>query len=128
MKKILPILLSVSVIAAVFVVPVFAQGAEPPPTSPVELPIELQAMLAAGIGFLVTAGLKSLSVLLKKDISGWGSVITGGIVTSVMYFFTAILSAVPVAAQPSVTIGLTLLVAILSAFGVASTVKKFQPA
>ena len=127
MKKILPILLSVFVIAAVFTVPVFAQGAEPPPTSPVELPIELQAMLAAGIGFLVTAGLKSLSVLLKKDISGWGSVITGSIATSVMYFFTAILSAVHVAAQPSVTIGLTLLVAILSAFGVASTVKKFQP-
>jgi hypothetical protein len=128
MKKIFAICLVVIFIAAVFVVPVMAQGEVPPvPTSPVQLPIELQAMLAAGIGFLVTAGLKSLSVLMNKDISGWGSVITGGLVTSVVYFFNAILSAIPTGAQPSVTIGLTLLVAILSAFGVASTMKKFQP-
>jgi hypothetical protein len=127
MKKIFGVLVVVLFLAAFVVVPVLAQGENPPPTSPVELPIELQAMLAAGIGFLVTAGLKSLSVLLNKDISGWGSVITGGLATSVIYFFTAILSAVPVAAQPSVTIALTLLVSIVSAFGVASTVKKFQP-
>jgi len=128
MKKIFAVCLVAILIAAFFVVPVMAQGEVPPvPTSPVQLPIELQALLAAGIGFLVTAGLKSLSVLLKADISGWGSVITGGLVTSVMYFFSAILSAIPAVAQPAVTIGLTLLVAILSAFGVASTVKKFQP-
>jgi hypothetical protein len=98
-----------------------------PPVAPAELPLELQALVAAGIGFLVTAGLKSLSVLLNKDISGWGSVITGGLVTSAVYFLNAILSAVPVSAQPSVAIGLTLIVSILGAFGVAATVKKFQP-
>jgi hypothetical protein len=127
MKKLLFVGLLVIVLAAVFVVPVFAQVENPPPTSPVELPIELQAVIAAGIGFLVTAGLKSLSVLLKKDISGWGSVVTGGLVTSVVYFANAILSAVPVAAQPSVSVALTLLVSILSAFGIAATLKKFQP-
>jgi hypothetical protein len=128
MKKVFAISLLVIVIAAVFVVPVFAQGEVPPPTSPVELPVPLQAIIAAGIGFLVTAGLKSLSVLMHKDISGWGSVITGGLVTSVVYFANAILSAVPVAAQPSVSVALTLLVSILSAFGIAATLKKFQPA
>lgn len=128
MKKLFAVVLLVVVIAAVFVSPVFAQGENPPPTSPVELPLELQALVAAGIGFLVTAGLKSLSVLLKKDISGWASVVTGGLVTSAVYFLNAILSAVPVAAQPSVAIALTLLVSVLSAFGVASTVRKFQPA
>jgi len=127
MKKLFAVVLLVAVIAAVFVVPVFAQGENPPPTSPVELPLQLQALVAAGIGFLVTAGLKSLSVLLKTDISGWGSVITGGLVTGAVYFLNAILSAVPVAAQTSVAIALTLLVSILSAFGVAATVKKFQP-
>jgi hypothetical protein len=127
MKKFFAISLLVFVIAAVFVVPAFAQGENPPPTSPVQLPLELQAIVAAGIGFLVTAGLKSLSVLMKKDISGWASVVTGGLVTSAVYFLNAILSTVPDAAQPSVAIGLTLLVSILSAFGVAATVKKFQP-
>jgi hypothetical protein len=128
MKRFIPILLVVLFVSMFFfVVPAFAQGEIPPPTSPVELPLELQALIAAGIGFLVTAGLKSLSVLLKTDISGWGSVITGGIVTSVVYFLNALLSAVPAVAQPSVAIVLTLLIAILSAFGVAATVKKFQP-
>ena len=127
MKKIFAISLFVVVIAAVLVVPVFAQGENPPPTSQVQLPLEIQAIVAAGIGFLVTAGLKSLSVLLKKDISGWASVVTGGLVTSTVYFLNAILSTVLDAAQPSVAIGLTLLVSILSAFGVAATIKKFQP-
>jgi hypothetical protein len=126
-KRTIAILFVVLLIAAFMVVPAFAQGETPPPTSPVELPLELQALIAGGIGFLVTAGLKSLSPLLNTDISGWASVVTGGIVTSVIYFFNALLSAVPVAAQPSVSIGLTLLVSILSAFGIARTVKKFQP-
>lgn len=127
-NKLLPVLLIVTVIALVAVTPALAQGEQPPaPTSPVELPMPLQALIAAGIGFLVTAGLKSLSTLLKSDISGWGAVITGGLTTSVIFFLNALLSAVPVSAQPSVSVGLTLLVTILSAFGLARTVKGFQP-
>lgn len=127
MKKIVSILFVVVFVAAFLVMPALAQGEVPPPTSPVELPSPLQGIIAAGIGYLVTAGLKSLSALLKKDISGWGSVITGGLVTSTVYFFNALLSAVPEAAQPTVAISLTLLVSILSAYGIAATMKKFQP-
>ncbi len=104
-----------------------AQQDEEPPVSPVELPVELRALLSAIIGFLVTAGLKSLSALLQKDITGWAAVITGGLSTSVIFFFNAILSTIPVEAQPSAAIALTLVVAILSAFGVARTTKKMQP-
>lgn len=103
------------------------QQDEEPPVSPVELPVELRALLSAIIGFLVTAGLKSLSALLQKDITGWAAVITGGLSTSVIFFFNAILSTIPVEAQPSAAIALTLVVAILSAFGVARTTKKMQP-
>jgi len=120
------VLLTVLVVAAFFVMPAFAQGTEPP-VGEVTLPTELQALLAAGIGFLVTAGLKSLSLLLGKDLSGWGAVLTGSIVTTVVYFFNALLSAVPPEAAPSVSIALTLLVSILSAFGIHKTVKGFQP-
>lgn len=98
-----------------------------PPVSPVELPLELRVLLAGGIGFLVTAGLKSLSTLLKSDITGWAAVITGGLTTSVIFFFNAILSTIPPEAQPSATIALALVVSILSAFGVARTTKKMQP-
>lgn len=117
----------VVIVAAFIVVPAFAQG-ENPPVGEVTLPTELEALLAAGIGFLVTAGLKSLSTLLGKDLSGWAAVLTGSIVTTVVYFFNALLSAVPAAAAPSVAIALTLLVSILSAFGIHKTVKGFQPA
>lgn len=124
MKKIFRVLFVVVILAAVFAVPVFAQGENPPaPTSPVELPVELQALLSAVIGYLVTQGLKSLSALLKADLSGWAAAITASVVTTVIYFFHAILSAVPVAAQPSVAITLTLIVSILGAFGVHSAVK-----
>ena len=121
--------------ATPFVIDAFARGvdavpvavasmqADEPPVSPVELPVELQALLAAFIGYLVTQGLKSLSKLLNSDLSGWGAAITASVVTAVIYFFNAILSAVPVAAQPSVTIALMLLVSILGAFGVHATVK-----
>jgi len=121
------VLLAVLAVAAFIVVPAFAQG-ENPPVGEVTLPTELEALLAAGIGFLVTAGLKSLSTLLGKDLSGWAAVLTGSIVTTVVYFFNALLSAVPAAAAPSVAIALTLLVSILSAFGIHKTVKGFQPA
>lgn len=120
------VLLTVLVVAAFFVMPAFAQGEEPP-VGEVTLPLELQALIASGIGFLVTAGLKSLSTLLGKDLSGWGAALTASIVTATVLFFDALLSAVPAAAAPSVAIGLTLLVSILGAFGVHKTVKGFQP-
>jgi hypothetical protein len=124
------VLLTVLIVAAFFVMPAFAQGVDPvePPAATLEIPLELQALIAMGIGYLVTQGLKSLGRLVKVDLSGWGAAITASIVTAVIYFLHALLSAIPAAAQPSVAIGLTLLVSILGAFGVHTTVKGFQPA
>lgn len=123
------VLLAVLVILAFAVMPVFAQGNGPvePPASSLEIPLELQALIAMGIGYLVTQGLKSISRLIGTDLSGWGAAITASIVTTVIYFLSALLSAIPASAQPSVAIGLTLLVSILGAFGVHATIKGFQP-
>jgi hypothetical protein len=120
------VLCIVMLVVAFAVSPAFAQGSEPP-MSDVDLPAELQALIAMGIGYLVTQGLKSLSKLVGVDLSGWGAAIAASIVTTVIYFFNALLSAVPANAAPSVSIGLTLLVSILGAFGVHATVKGFQP-
>lgn len=127
--KMLVVLTFLIVFAAAISMPavVHAQG-ETPPDAPIALPTELQALIAAGIGYLVTQGLKSLSTLLKADLSGWGSAITGALVTAVVYFFNALLSAIPVPAQQPVSIALLLIVAILSAFGIHRTVKGFRPA
>jgi hypothetical protein len=124
------VLFVVMVVLAFAVAPAFAQGVGPsdPPATDLTLPAELQALLAMGIGFLVTQGLKSLSKLLGVDLSGWGAAITASIVTTTIYFLHAILSAVPASAAPSVAIGLTLLVSVLGAFGVHATIKGFQPA
>lgn len=138
--KVFQLVLFLAIVGIAFSVPfavdAAAQSSQPaqivhqedvPPVSPVELPVELRALLSAVIGFLVTAGLKSLSALLQKDITGWAAVITGGLSTSAIFFFNAILSTIPVEAQPSAAIALTLVVSILSAFGVARTTKKMQP-
>ena len=124
MKKIFTILFIVIALCAFIVPSAFAQGATPPEFSgSIELPLELQALVAAGVGYLVTQGLKSLSKLLKADLSGWSAAITASVVTTVVYFFHAILSAVPVDAQPSVSILLMFIVSLLGAFGVHSAVK-----
>lgn len=120
------VLLTVLFVLAFAVSPAFAQGVEPPARE-VTLPVELQALIAMGLGFIVTQGIKSLSTLLGKDLSGYAAAITASVVTTVVYFFNAILSAVPASAAPSVSIGLMLLVSILGAFGVYTTVKGFQP-
>jgi hypothetical protein len=123
------VLLAALVVLAFAVMPVFAQGTGPaePPASSLAVPIELQALIAMGIGYIVTQGLKSLSKLLGFDLGGWGAALTASIVTTVILFLNALLSAIPATAQPSVAIGLTLLVSILGAFGVHSVVKSFQP-
>lgn len=122
------VLIVLAVLMAFAVSPAYAAQGTEPPASDLTLPTELQALIAAGVGYLVTQGLKSLSKLLGTDLSGWGSVIAASVVTTLVYFFNALLSAVPANAAPSLAIGLTLLVSILGAFGVHSTLKGLQPA
>jgi hypothetical protein len=109
------------------VTPVFAQGEEPP-AGPVTMPVDLEGLIQLGLIFLVTAGLKSLSSKLGKDLTGWAAMIAASLTSAVILFFNALLSAVPEPAQASVAVALTLLVTILGAFGVHGTVKVFQSA
>lgn len=114
-------------VAAFAVAPAFAQGEVPPPVEPLSLPALLQALLAAGIAWLVTQGLKSLSRVISFDLSGAGTAITGALVTAAIVFFNAMLAAVPAGAREPVASVLGLIVSILSAYGIAGTLKSFQP-
>jgi len=121
------------IILAVFVflfaaTPALAQGDTPPPAGDVTIPVDLEGIIKLVVIFLVTAGLKSVSSRIGKDLTGWAAMIAASITSAVILFFNALLSAVPANVQPSVTVALTLLVTILGAFGVHGTVKSFQPA
>ena len=89
-----------------------------------ELPIELQAVIAAGLGYLVTEGLKSLSALLGRDLSGAAAGITAALSSAVILFAGSLLSAVPAEYAQVIQPALMLLVAVLGAFGIHRQVKR----
>ncbi len=118
MKKILVTLLVVLSIAAVFAVPAFAQGEVPTSESaPLVVPDALAGLIAIGVGFLVTQGLKAVFVKNGLDLSGVAAQITGGIVTSVIAFGNFLLSLVPAAYVEPTSIVLMLVVSIFGVFG-----------
>ena len=135
MKKLFIPVLFVALLAAFYVSPALAQPTVPisdesvhiqqeePPASDLVLPVGLEDLIKVAFGLLVTQGLKSLSKVMKKDISGWAAVITAGLATSVIYFANAMLSTVPEPAQASVAATLGLVVTILSAFGLKDMLK-----
>jgi len=139
MKKIVAVFLVVLVLSVLLVPMVSAQSPaahsaqivaqdEQPPVNDgdVTLPTDLTDLLRIVVGLLVAQGLKSISKLVGKDISGWSAVITASLASSVIFFFNALLSAVPEPARASVAVSLTLLVTILASFGLKDTLKSFQ--
>jgi hypothetical protein len=90
------------------------------------IPVELQQLIAIGLAFLVTEGLKALSNLVGKDLNGAGAAIAAALTTAALVFFEAILGAVPEQYRAVVKSLLGLLVVLLSAFGVHKQVKRFE--
>lgn len=78
------------------------------------LPSEFQLLLAGAIGYLVTNGLKGLGV----QVTGVAAQITAGLVTASVAFINSLLALVPAAAQPSAAVGFSLVLTILSAYGI----------
>ena len=88
---------------------------------------DLQLLIAAGLGFLVTAGLKDLSSWLGTDFSSLASAITATLVTLAVALSNALLSMVPAQYQPVVATVMTLIVAVFAAFGIHGTIKSLRP-
>jgi hypothetical protein len=81
------------------------------------IPAELQALLGMVILFLVVNGLKGLSELLGKDLSGCATIIAGILTATFLFFMQQIIAAVPLNYQPIINSVFSLLVLILSAMG-----------
>ena len=91
-----------------------------------ELSPELQALLIAGVTFLVTEGLKALSNLLGFDLSGAGAAVTAALVAVALAAINGLLGAIPPEFHEIARVVMTLLVAILGSFGVHKQFKRFS--
>lgn len=88
----------------------------------------VESLILLVITFLVTNGLKSVSELLGKDLSGYGAALTAGVVGLVVGLWqTVIIPLIPAAALPIIEPAAGLVVVILGAFGVHKTVKSLAP-
>ena len=92
-----------------------------------QLPDFVIPILFALVTFLVTEGLKALSQLFGKDISGAGSAITAAIVAGVVAFANTILGTLPASYVPFVQGLFTFLGLILSSFRIHSLYKAWRP-
>ena len=87
----------------------------------VTLPNEIVLLLSAGIGFLVTNGLKSL--FPSWNISGTASQITAALVTCLVALGNQGLALVPAQYQQVVLTVFTLIVSVLGAYGIHYSLK-----
>jgi hypothetical protein len=93
------------------------------PTEGFVVPRELVILLAAGVTYLVTNGLKSTGL----EFGGATSRIIAGSVFSLVTFANELLAMVPIDAQPAVKGGFILIIGILSAYGIHFSTKKPKP-
>ncbi len=91
----------------------------------VNLPPELQALIAALVIFAVTEGLKVVAGWFKLDLSGFAAGLSAALVTVVVAFLNGLLGQVPAQYADAVNLALLLLVSILGAFGVHGIKKQF---
>ncbi len=125
MKKILYTLLVVVILALVFVPVAFAQETTPPPPVIEDFPL-LYALIVSGIGWLVSAGIKSVAATFGIDLQGKAMAITGALVIASVNFINGFLASVPANYYPVVVSGLAFVVSVLGAFGIAGTLRRFQ--
>ena len=91
----------------------------------ITLPEELVLLIAAGVGFLVTNGLKAL--LPNIDISGTAAKITAALVTSVVALSNQGLALIPAQYQPIAVTLFSLVIAVLGAYGIHYSLKSRTP-
>lgn len=84
----------------------------------VQLPPELEALIFAGVVFLVTEGLKVVSGWLGFDLSGAGAAIAAGLVAAVVALLNGLLGAIPPQFADIANAVLSLIIILLGAFGI----------
>ena len=128
MKRFMLLVMLVVLLVALFPGVALAKGLSQDP-QPVGQFATVETVIFLVMTYLVTAGIKSLSTMLGKDLSGFGAALTAGLVGLVIGIFNSVLApAIPSAALPVIEPAAGLIVVILGSFGLHKTVKSFQPA
>lgn len=87
------------------------------------LPEALKLLLASGVAFLVTEGLKVVGGWLKADLSGAAAAIAAALTTAIVVFIESLLALVPEQYREAVGAIFALLIALLGAFGIHRQLK-----
>jgi len=94
----------------------------------VELPDELQQLLAVAAGIAATFILTQFAKVLKTDLSGWKAQLTATIITAAMVVINAVLSKIPPNFESIATAVMQLIVVLLGAFGLYRVLMPKKPA
>ena len=97
--------------------------------APLELPDWARLLIIAGISWLITQGIKSLTHAIPNipDLTGLATSLTGALVVIAVAFANALLAMVPPDQQATVSLVFQLLATILGTYGIAHTVKSIIP-
>ncbi len=98
--------------------------------APLELPDWARLLIIAGVSWLITQGIKSLTHAIPNipDLTGLATSLTGALVVITVAFANALLTLVPPESQAIVSLVFQLLATILGTYGIAHTVKSALPA
>ena len=88
-----------------------------------EIPFELQVLIAAAVTYLVTEGEKVVGGWFGKDLGGVFAGFAAAITGAVVLFFNTWLALIPPEYVPTVQAVFALLVALLAAFGIHRKLK-----
>lgn len=93
-----------------------------------QLPNELMMLINLVVLFLVVNGLKALSELTGKDLSGWATVVAAVIAATIIFFLNQILALAPTSAQPIISAVFNIIILLLGAMGVKRVEVKMRVA
>lgn len=91
-----------------------------------QLPEEIKIAIAAGLGFLVTQGFKTLGEKIGVDLSGNAAQVTALLCTLIVYLLQTALDLVPAEYRGIVGAVLGVLVAVMGAYGLHYSYSKIR--
>ncbi len=108
---------------------------QPPTPAPLSIPQSVELALTAGIGFLITNGLKSFSKTLQKnkyfkwfpDLSGLGTSTTTAVVTILILYGNTMLAGLPPEWVPVIRSVFAVIAVTVTAYGIHYTSTQNKP-
>jgi len=93
-----------------------------------ELDPNLQALILAGVTYIVVEGLKSLGGVFNIDLSGAATAVTAAVMAVVLAGLSGVLAWIPPQYHEVAQVVMSLIVVIFGSFGVHGIVKKNRAA